>query len=121
MEPIIESVTNFGLAVGLCLAFVWFFYKTFVWMREDAKEREQRILLAAEDREKYSRERAQRDREQIEHFSQIIATNSNALLENAKVMEKINSNIEDISDNVHNLQKDVTEIKYRQVHRDEKR
>ena len=33
-------------------------------------------------------------------------------------MEKINANIETISDNVHKLQDDVTEIKYRQVNKD---
>lgn len=125
MEGIIELVSTFGLSVALCLAFAWFIYKIFNWMREDsnkregeirktAQEREEQVRQAAKEREAYAREREERDRAQITHFSQIISENSKALLKNAEVMEKINSNIETISDDVHKLQDDVTLIKVRQ-------
>ena len=82
-------------------------------IRKTAQEREEQVRQAAKEREAYAREREERDRAQITHFSQIISENSKALLKNAEVMEKINANIEIISDDVHKLQDDVTEIKYR--------
>ena len=129
MEGIIELVSTFGLSVALCLAFAWFIYKIFTWMREDSQTRERHIAesanlreeqvrQAAKEREAYAREREERDREQINRFSQIISENSKALLKNAEVMEKINANIENISDDVHKLQDDVTEIKYRQINKE---
>lgn len=129
MEVFIEMLSNFGLAVALCLAFCWFLYKVFVWQRDDAikreehirqsaNEREEQVREAAKEREAYAREREERDRKQIEHFSQIISVNSRALLENAQVMEKINTNIENISEDVHKLQDDVTLIKVRQENKD---
>ena len=128
MEAIVELVSTFGLSVALCLAFAWFIYKIFNWMREDsnkredeirrtAQEREEQVRQAAKEREAYAREREERDRKQIEHFSQIISENSKALVKNAVVMEKINSYIEINSDDVHKLQDDVTEIKYRQINK----
>ena len=125
MEGIIELVSTFGLSVALCLAFAWFIYKIFNWMREDsnkregeirktAQEREEQVRQAAKEREAYAREREERDREQIKSFSHIIAENIKALVKNAEVMEKINSNIENISDDVHKLQDDITLIKVRQ-------
>ena len=129
MEGVVELVSTFGLSVALCLAFAWFIYKIFTWMREDgikreeqiaqtANIREEQVRQAAKEREAYAREREERDRKEIEHFSQIISENSRALLKNAEVMEKINANIENISDDVHKLQDDVTEIKYRQINKD---
>ena len=101
MEQFISLVGEFGLAVTLVLAFVAMFYKVFCWQREDSKEREAR------------------DRDTITRFSEIISTNSKALLQNSETMEKINGNIENISHDVHKLQDDVTEIKLRQQSRDD--
>ena len=98
MEGIIELISTFGLSVALCLAFAWFIYKIFNWMREDSikreeeirqtsQEREQQIREAAKEREAYARQREERDREQIKHFSEIISENSKALLKNSETME----------------------------------
>ena len=125
MEMIIELVSTFGLSVALCLAFAWFIYKIFNWMREDsikreneirrtAQEREEQVRQAAKEREAYARQREERDREQIKHFSGIISENSKALLKNSETMEKITGKLENISEDVHTLQEDVTLIKVRQ-------
>lgn len=96
MEQFIQIVGDFGVAVSMCLGFAFFIYQVFKWNREDSKERELR------------------DRETIQHFSEILATNSKALLLNSEVMDKINGNIEKIGQDVSKLQEDVTEIKIRQ-------
>lgn len=99
LSMVVEIISTLGFPVALTIACVWMFYKCYTWMRDDAKERELR------------------DREQIKEFSHIIATNSEALLENAKVMEKINANIEDVHDKVDEIAKDIEIIKDRQTNR----
>lgn len=91
-----ELITSLGFPIALSICFCVMFFKMYGWMREDFKERENK------------------SREQFEHLSNIIDTNGKALLKNSEVMEKINSNITDISANVHKLQSDVTIIKIRQ-------
>ena len=71
LSMVVEIISTLGFPVALTIACVWFFYKIYTWQREDAKERENK------------------DREVIEKFSHIIATNSEALLENAKVMVNV--------------------------------
>ena len=99
LAMVVEIISTLGFPIALTIACVWFFYKIYTWQRDDAKERELR------------------DRETIEKFSHIIATNSEALLENAKVMEKINTNIEDVHDKVDEIAKDIEIIKDRQTNR----
>lgn len=96
METMVQAIGEFGLSIALVITFVFAFWKVYVFQREDSKERE-----------RY-------DRETIQHFSEILATNSKALLLNSEVMDKINGNIEKIGHDVSKLQEDVTEIKIRQ-------
>lgn len=126
---ITELITGLGFPIALAVAFLYMFWKMMNAQREDAikreehirqsaNEREEQVRQAAKEREAYAREREERDREQIKHFSEIISVNSKALLENAQVMEKINTNILNISEDVHKLQDDVTLIKVRQENKD---
>lgn len=96
METAFELVSEFGIAVALCIAFVWMFYQVFKWQREDGLNREAR------------------DRETISKLSEIVNVNSQALLQNSQTMEKINGNIEGIALDVKDLQQDINEIKIRQ-------
>lgn len=102
MEQLIALVGEFGLAVSLTIAFMFMFWKILNMQREDSREREQR------------------DRDTIERFSQILSTNSSALLKNSEVMDKINGNIETIHEDIKHIQEDVTEIKFKQANKDNK-
>ena len=93
---IVETISTLGFPIALTIACVWFFYKIYTWQRDDMKERENK------------------DREVIEKFSVIIATNSEALLENANVMQQISSKLEDVDEKLDNVARDVQEIKNKQ-------
>ena len=99
LAMVVEIISTLGFPIALTIACVWFFYKIYTWQRDDAKERELR------------------DRETIEKFSHIIATNSEALLENAQVMQQISSKLEDVDEKVDDIAKDVQEIKIKQTNR----
>ena len=96
MDEFIRILSEFGFPIALCLAFTWFIYKSFCWMREDSKDREIR------------------DRETLEKFSGIISKNSEVLLENAQVMKQISKKLEDVDEKVDDIAKDVQEIKFKQ-------
>lgn len=96
MDEFIKLLSEFGFPIALCLAFTWFIYKSFCWMREDSKDREIR------------------DRETLERFSGIISKNSEVLLENAQVMKQISKKLEDVDEKVDEIKQDIIEIKYKQ-------
>lgn len=96
MDEFIKLLSEFGFPIALCLAFTWFIYRSFCWMREDSKDREIR------------------DRETLEKFSGIISKNSEVLLENAQVMKQISKKLEDVDEKVDDIAKDIQEIKFRQ-------
>lgn len=93
---IVETISTLGFPIALTIACVWFFYKIYTWQREDAKERENK------------------DRETIEKFSHIIATNSEALLKNGEALQKVAEKLNDVDDKISDLQRDVSEIKIKQ-------
>lgn len=93
---VIDTISTLGFPIALTIACVWMFYKCYTWQREDNKEREVR------------------DRETIERFSGIIAENSKALLKNSETMEIIANKLEDVSEDVKEMQKDIIEIKANQ-------
>ena len=91
-----EIISTLGFPIALSVAMGWMFFKIFTWQRIDAKDRETR------------------DRETLERFSGIISKNSDALLENAQVMEQISKKLKDVDNKVDSIAKDVQEIKIRQ-------
>ena len=93
---IVETISTLGFPIALTLACVWFFYKIYTWQRDDMKERENK------------------DRETIEKFSHIIATNSEALLKNGEALQQVAEKINDVDDKISDLQRDVSEIKIKQ-------
>lgn len=100
-ESLIQILLEFGLGATVCIICLIMFYKIFVSIREDSRERE-----AA-------------DRETITRLSNIVATNSKALLENSEVMKEISEQIRGIDDKLTDVQEDVQEIKLRQKIKDE--
>ena len=93
---IVETISTLGFPIALTLACVWFFYKIYTWQRDDMKERENK------------------DRETIERFSHIIATNSEALLKNGEALQQVADKLNDVDDKISDLQRDVSEIKIKQ-------
>ena len=91
-----EIISTLGFPIALSAAMGWMFFKIFTWQRIDSKDRETK------------------DRETLERFSGIISKNSDALLENAQVMKRISSKLEDIDNKVDAIARDVQEIKIRQ-------
>ena len=75
----VAMLGEFGLAVCLVVTFVVMFWKMWNMQREDNNRREER------------------DRETITHLSEIMSTNSRALLKNSETMEKINEKIDNMS------------------------
>ena len=100
-ESLIKILLEFGLGATVCIICLIMFYKIFISMREDSKERE----IA--------------DRDIISRLSNIVATNSKALLENSEVMKEISEQIRSIDDKLTDVQEDVQEIKLRQKIKDE--
>ena len=96
LAMVVEIISTLGFPVALTIACVWFFYKIYTWQRDDMKERENK------------------DRETIEKFSHIIATNSEALLKNGDALQKVAEKLNDVDDKISDLQKDVSEIKIKQ-------
>ena len=96
LAMVVEIISTLGFSVALTIACVWFFYKIYTWQRDDMKERENK------------------DRETIEKFSHIIATNSEALLKNGDALQKVAEKLNDVDDKISDLQKDVSEIKIKQ-------
>ena len=92
----VQAIGEFGLAIALVISFCFAFWKVFQYQREDAKERENK------------------DRETIEKFSHIIATNSEALLKNGEALQKVAEKLNDVDDKISDLQRDVSEIKIKQ-------
>ena len=93
---IVETISTLGFPIALTIACVWFFYKIYTWQRDDMKERENK------------------DRETIERFSHIIATNSEALLKNGEALQQVAEKLNDVDDKISDLQRDVSEIKIKQ-------
>lgn len=100
-ESLIQILLEFGLGATVCIICLIMFYKIFVSIREDSRARE-----AA-------------DRDTITRLSNIVATNSKALLENSEVMKEISEQIRGIDDKLTDVQEDVQEIKLRQKIKDE--
>ena len=102
-QSLIKLLLEFGLSATVCILCLVMFYKIFVSAREDGLQRE-----AA-------------DRETITRLSNIVATNSKALLENSEVMKEISGQIKSIDDKLTDVQEDVQEIKLRQKIKEESR
>ena len=102
-QSLIKLLLEFGLSATVCILCLVMFYKIFVSSREDGLQRE-----AA-------------DRETITRLSNIVATNSKALLENSEVMKEISEQIRSIDDKLTDVQEDVQEIKLRQKIKEESR
>ena len=100
MEQMVAMLGEFGLAVCLVVTFVVMFWKMWNMQREDNNRREER------------------DRETITHLSEIMSTNSRALLKNSETMEKINEKIDNIDSKLEDVKMDVQEIKLRQKAKD---
>ena len=92
----IEIISTLGFPIALSAAMGWMFFKIFTWQRIDSKDRETK------------------DRETLERFSGIISKNSDALLENAQVMEQISKKLENVDNKVDAIARDVQEIKIKQ-------
>ena len=92
----IKILLEFGLSATVCILCLWMFYKIFIAMRDDNKERETR------------------DRDTITRLSEIVSTNSKVLLENSNVMKEISGQIHDINEKVEDIQSDLQEIKIKQ-------
>lgn len=102
-QSLIKLLLEFGLSATVCILCLVMFYKIFVSAREDGLQRE-----AA-------------DRETITRLSNIVATNSKALLENSEVMKEISEQIRSIDNKLTDVQEDVQEIKLRQKIKEESR
>lgn len=91
-----ELISTVGFPIVAVMACAFFIFK--VW--QDGQTQNQR--------------REERDRQQIERLSGILAENSKALLMNSQVMEKISDKIDTIKETVDEVKQDVNEIKLRQ-------
>lgn len=100
MEELIPTLMEFGLGATISLCCLFIFYKVFCSMREDNQVREER------------------DRETITRLSEIVSTNSKALLENSQVMKEISNQIKSMDDKLEDVKEDVREIKIKQEARE---
>ena len=96
MQEIVAMTIDYGVGVALAFGLAFILYKVFSWNREDARDREQR------------------DRETITRLSEIVSTNSKALLQNAETMKEISKEISEIGDQIECVKEDVQTIKIRQ-------
>lgn len=93
MDIVIQLLSEFGFPIVVALLCAWFIYKMFILFHNDGKEREIR------------------DRETITHLSEIVSTNSKALLKNSESMERIADKLENVDSRICDIEKDVQEIK----------
>ena len=96
MQEIVAMTIDYGVGVALAFGLAFILYKVFSWNREDAREREER------------------DRVTITRLSEIVSTNSKALLQNAETMKEISREISEIGDQIETVKEDVQTIKIRQ-------
>ena len=107
MGDIVDVLVNQGVAVAMCLAFVFMVFQVLKNQKDDFEALRQD-----------NREREERDRDTITRLSGILSENSKALLKNSEVMQQISGKVDVIEERIEKVQEDVQEIKYRQVNKD---
>ena len=107
MGDIVDVLVNQGVAVAMCLAFVFMVFQVLKNQKDDFEALRQD-----------NREREERDRDTITRLSGILSENSKALLKNSEVMQQISGKVDIIEERIEKVQEDIKEIKIKQANRD---
>ena len=107
MGDIVDVLVNQGVAVAMCLAFVFMMFQVLKNQKDDFEALRQD-----------NREREERDRDTITRLSGILSENSKALLKNSEVMQQISGKVDIIEERIEKVQEDIKEIKIKQANRD---
>ena len=107
MGDIVDVLVNQGVAVAMCLAFVFMVFQVLKNQKDDFEALRQD-----------NREREERDRDTITRLSGILSENSKALLKNSEVMQQISGKVDIIEERIEKVQEDIQEIKIKQASRD---
>lgn len=107
MGDIVDVLVNQGVAVAMCLAFVFMMFQVLKNHKDDFEAQRQD-----------NKEREERDRDTITRLSGILSENSKALLKNSEVMQQISGKVDIIEERIEKVQEDIQEIKIKQASRD---